>query len=101
MLEEITKNSPDMKKLLRLHMRRYKAIEVIERLGWTRISLPPREAFSGYYIVGDHYVEQENWCKANIPNTKGRRWRTGPFGAEHEFYFENLEDALHFKVTWR
>lgn len=82
--------------------REYRCIEIIEKLGWHRIVLEPIRSIPGFHQVGkDTYYVQIKWCKENIPNIKGRRWRQGAFLQEHEFYFENLEDALHFKVTWR
>lgn len=95
--EEIKKNKRARKEM----ENRIRLCEILEQKGWIRIPLPIKNMINGYYEVGIRYTEQEEWCVANIPNTKGRRWRVGAFLHENEFYFENVEDALLFKVTWQ
>lgn len=47
----------------------------------------------------EYFVIERLWCEENIPNTKGRRWRTFAF-ALNEFFFEDGADAVMFKVMW-
>lgn len=90
-----------MKKVARIHQLKDKKIQIIERWGWTKVTIYYDTEFR---IESDKLQEEwEDWLGA-LPKVKGHRWLIG-YSHPTEYtifvYFEDKQDALKFKLMWK
>lgn len=51
-------------------------------------------------VSSEEYDQQCDWCRENTTQGYLQNHRGEYPGAVHQFYFESLDDAMRFKLTW-